>query len=176
MQRTEKKQWNLNNWTTILHFYDEIVLYFPTAITSIMSYLVGRCVLLLGWRGFVLGWTAETHTHSCLMSNNNIKHVSWADGTIFKARTGGKPWFFTERARSKPRSVGQNGTYSPFSLLLRCLRYIAIAVPITASSKMTPMMPPMILPVAGPFSGRRWPERTEKGRGKGCYCERWKSN
>lgn len=41
--------------------------------------------------------------------------------------------------------------------MLRCLRYIAMAVPIMANSNMTPMMPPMMLPVVGPFSGRRLP-------------------
>lgn len=32
-----------------------------------------------------------------------------------------------------------------------------MAVPIMANSNMTPMMPPMMLPVVGPFSGRRLP-------------------
>ena len=53
-------------------------------------------------------------------------------------------------------------THSPLSLLLRCLRYIAMAVPMMANSTMTPMMAPMMLPVVGPFSGRRVPGNKER--------------
>lgn len=46
-------------------------------------------------------------------------------------------------------------TYSLLSMLFLCLRYIAMPVPMIATSKMTPMMAPMMVPVVGPFPGRR---------------------
>lgn len=55
----------------------------------------------------------------------------------------------------------QADTYSPLSLALRRLRYMATAVPIIASSNMAPIIPPMMLPVVGPFSGRRVPAEKE---------------
>lgn len=67
--------------------------------------------------------------------------------------------------RLKPREgsrCSESDTYSPLSLLFLRLRYIAMAVPITASSRMAPIIPPMMLPVVGPFSGRRVPAGTQK--------------
>lgn len=57
-------------------------------------------------------------------------------------------------------------TYSPLSLLVARLRYIAMAVPIMANNTMAPIIPPMILPVVGPFSGRRVPGKTEQKKRK----------
>lgn len=54
-------------------------------------------------------------------------------------------------------------THSPFSLPFLRLRYSAMAVPMTASSTMAPMIPPMMVPVVGPFPGRRVPAGEEPG-------------
>lgn len=59
----------------------------------------------------------------------------------------------------------QPHTYSPASLPLRCLRHKAMAVPMAAISTMAPMIPPMMVPVVGPFSGRRVPaEKQNEGQ------------
>lgn len=84
--------------------------------------------------------------------------------------TGNIPSWQLQRMRLrcvylKPREgsrCSESDTYSPLSLLFRRLRYIAMAVPITASSTMAPIIPPMMLPVVGPFSGRRVPAGTQK--------------
>ncbi len=59
-------------------------------------------------------------------------------------------------------TLSQTDTHSPLSLLLRCLRYIAMAVPMMAKTIITPMMAPMMLPVVGPFPGRRVPGKIER--------------
>ncbi len=54
----------------------------PNRHLMMMTHLVSRAVGLLRGRGLVLGWTPETqthtqHTHSCLVSHENRRHVVW---------------------------------------------------------------------------------------------------
>lgn len=103
------------------------------------THLVGRGgvgLLLLRRGGLVLGWTTRTH----------MKHTA-----VMRAGL-----------RSLRSRWSQAHTYSPPSLPLRCLRNKAMAVPMAASSTMAPMIPPMMLPVVGPFPGRRVPAEKQR--------------
>lgn len=126
--------------------------YFLAPLWLKLTHPVGRVVGLLRGRGLVLGRTPETHTV-----------VWWATKTRDSFSYSPDLHKDMKNGCSRPSS-GKTDTHSPFSLLSRCLRYIAMAVPTIANTSMTAMMPPMMLPVAGPFSGRRFTRKT--GRSK----------
>lgn len=101
----------------------------------------------------MLGWTTETQKHTAVTLSESQKDEACCVAFQLVER------FANERQN---KHVGiqckkDSQTHSPLSLLLRCLRYMAMAVPMMASSRMTPMMAPMMLPVVEPFSGRRVP-------------------